>query len=39
MVVGAHAPTFVDHCYDSARQPWLHTHLLLGLWRPPSPAH
>jgi hypothetical protein len=30
VVVGAHAPTFIDHCYDSARQPWLHTHLLYG---------
>jgi hypothetical protein len=30
VVVGAHAPTYVDHCYDSARQPWLHTHLLYG---------
>ncbi len=30
VVVGAHAPTLVDHCYDSARQPWLHTHLLYG---------
>ena len=30
VAVGAHAPTFVDHCYDSARQPWLHTHLLYG---------
>ena len=28
--VGAHAPTYIDHCYDSARQPWLHTHLLYG---------
>jgi hypothetical protein len=33
VVVGAHAPTVVDHCYDSARQPWLHSHLLFGaLW-------
>jgi hypothetical protein len=30
VMVGAHAPTFVDHCYDSARQPWLHSHLLYG---------
>jgi hypothetical protein len=30
VVVGAHPPTFIDHCYDSARQPWLHTHLLHG---------
>jgi hypothetical protein len=30
VAVGAHAPTFVDHCYDSERQPWLHTHLLYG---------
>ncbi len=30
VVVGAHAPTYVDHCYDSMRQPWLHTHLLYG---------
>src|SRR6266508_889142 len=29
-VVGAHVPSFVDHCYDSARQPWLHTHLVYG---------
>jgi hypothetical protein len=28
--MGAHAPTLVDHCYDSERQPWLHTHLLYG---------
>jgi hypothetical protein len=33
VAVGAHGPTFVDHCYDSERQPWLHTHLLIGaLW-------
>jgi hypothetical protein len=33
VAVGAHGPTFVDHCYDSQRQPWLHTHLLYGaLW-------
>jgi hypothetical protein len=33
VAVGAHGPTFVDHCYDSERQPWLHTHLLYGaLW-------
>jgi hypothetical protein len=30
VAVGAHAPTFVDHCYDSERQPWLHSHLLYG---------
>jgi hypothetical protein len=30
VAVGAHAPTFVDHCYDSERQPWLHAHLLYG---------
>ena len=30
VVAGAHAPTLVDHGYDSARQPWLHTHLLYG---------
>jgi hypothetical protein len=30
VAVGAHAPTVVDHCYDSERQPWLHTHLLYG---------
>jgi hypothetical protein len=30
VAVGAHAPTYIDHCYDSARQPWLHTHLLYG---------
>ena len=30
MAVGAHPPTVVDHCYDSARQPWLHSHLLYG---------
>jgi hypothetical protein len=31
VAVGAHPPTFVDHCYDSARQPWLHSHLLYGV--------
>jgi hypothetical protein len=30
VAVGAHAPTFIDHCYDSQRQPWLHTHLVYG---------
>jgi hypothetical protein len=30
VVVGAHAPTYIDHCYDSVGQPWLHTHLLYG---------
>jgi hypothetical protein len=30
VAVGAHAPTFVAHCYDSVAQPWLHTHLLYG---------
>jgi hypothetical protein len=30
MAVGAHPPTVVDHCYDSERQPWLHSHLLYG---------
>jgi hypothetical protein len=30
VVVGARAPSVVDHCYDSARQPWLHSHLLYG---------
>jgi hypothetical protein len=30
VAVGAHVPTFVDHCYDSTRQPWLHSHLLYG---------
>jgi hypothetical protein len=30
VVTGAHAPTLADHGYDSARQPWLHTHLLYG---------
>jgi hypothetical protein len=30
VAVGAHAPTFVDHGYDSAGQPWLHTHLVYG---------
>jgi hypothetical protein len=33
VAVGAHGPTFVDHCYDSEWQPWLHSHLLFGaLW-------
>jgi hypothetical protein len=33
VAVGAHAPSFIDRCYDSERQPWLHTHLLYGaLW-------
>jgi hypothetical protein len=30
VAVAAHPPTVVDHCYDSARQPWLHSHLLYG---------
>jgi len=30
VVVGAHAPAYIDHGYDSARQPWLHTHLVYG---------
>jgi hypothetical protein len=30
VAVGAHPPTVIDHCYDSARQPWLHSHLLFG---------
>jgi hypothetical protein len=30
VALGAHAPTFVDHGYDSAGQPWLHTHLVYG---------
>jgi hypothetical protein len=41
VAVGAHAPTLVDHGFDSAGQPWLHTHLLYGAlaatddgWRP-----
>jgi hypothetical protein len=33
VAVGAHPPTVIDHCYDSAGQPWLHAHLLYGaLW-------
>ncbi len=33
VAVGVHPPTVIDHCYDSARQPWLHSHLLYGaLW-------
>jgi hypothetical protein len=27
---GAEAPSLVGHGFDSARQPWLHTHLLYG---------
>jgi hypothetical protein len=30
VAVGAHPPTVIDHCHDSARQPWLHAHLLYG---------
>jgi hypothetical protein len=27
---GAEAPSLVGHGFDSARQPWLHTHLVYG---------
>jgi hypothetical protein len=27
---GAEAPSLVGHAFDSARQPWLHTHLVYG---------